>query len=105
MKILNLTPHPITLVTNTQTLHFSREPIAARCWESQKSSVFNGLPIVEVQDTKVLDMPPPVEGVAYLVSRSVFDVLRDRKDILTPKDIIRDKYGKILGCTSFSKHA
>jgi hypothetical protein len=92
---VNLTPHDIVLPTGT----IKPEIKAARCSEiSRKIDVIDGIEIIHKDFGEVIDLPEPVDGTYYIVSMLVRSACPDRKDLLSPGDLIRDNSGQILGC-------
>jgi len=112
VMLVNLTSHPIYLITDDQ------EPI--RCifpsklygelrlqQHTARLTVHAGMPIYGVttlaQPTSRSELPPRIEGTLYIVSRLVADVLRDRDDFVFPYRLVRDSNGQVTGCSSLAR--
>lgn len=50
-------------------------------------------------------LPDPVDGVYYVVSALVADANRDRRDLLSPGELVRDDAGKVVGAKGFCQYA
>ncbi|MBY6277852.1 MAG: hypothetical protein CWE10_16985 [Symbiobacterium thermophilum] len=108
MRLVNLTPHPVTLIVGDQTLTIPPEPTPARCSETRTvvgSVEVDGLevPVTRVGFGQVQGLPAPREGVLYVVSRMVAEACRDRADLVIPDDLVRDAEGRIIGARSLAR--
>src|SRR5690606_4107896 len=73
MRLVNLTPHPVTLLVGDRTLTIPPEPTPARCSETRTvvgAVEVDGLevPVTVVGFGEVQGLPDPQEGVLYVVS-------------------------------------
>lgn len=100
VRLINLTPHPVTIAGVTI------EPggPAARVEEivddvgGEISTPDGGIiPIADVYPQQVVDLPPPQDGVAYIVSRAVAAACPDRDDLYVPDGRARDRDGQQTG--------
>jgi hypothetical protein len=94
-KIINLTPHAIVLPDRTI------EPggMIARCKEfSVGAGTINDIEIIRRRYGNVENLPEAKPDTWYIVSLLVKQVLPERKDLLSPGDLIRDEKGNIIGC-------
>lgn len=123
MKIINRTPHPITIVpfgtTSEDTVitipaaprgeiarvqttsavepplyvDFARETVAA-------------IPRVRMSWGRVIGLPDPLPGVCHVVSAIVVAAAhahgRDLDDLYVPGDQVRDESGRIVGCSALA---
>lgn len=48
------------------------------------------IPLLEITENKIVDLPDPVEGIVYIVSGIVAGSVRDRDDVVTPSRVVRD---------------
>lgn len=108
MRLVNLTPHPVTLIVGDQTLTIPPEPTPARCSETRTvvgSVEVDGLevPVTVVGFGEVQGLPDPQEGVLYVVSRIVAEARRDRADLVIPDDLVRDGEGRIIGAKALAR--
>lgn len=106
MKLINLCPHPICLRHGDGTETVIPQSGNARIDVSYRDS--NAIE-VEQHSVRVIKgvygavtgLPEPVEGCLYVVSHMVRMALPQRRDLLSPADIIRDSDGNILACRMF----
>ncbi len=112
MKVVNLTPHYITLQLQGDGDKITFEPsgTVARCHAASNQigildvGRHSHVPVNLVRLGEVENLPPPAQGVRYLVSRIVADAgkLAGRDDLLIPDDTVRDADGRIIGCRAFA---
>lgn len=101
-KIINATPHAVYMLNDDQTILkvFPKSNGMIRINETVTDvGVIEGVPISSTEWSETIEVPDYVEGTYYIVSQLVKNALPDRKDLLVPKGVIRDKAGNILGCT------
>jgi len=110
ITLLNLTPHDIS-VRDVDGEFFCIRPsgIVARC-ETEYNTVaqvvaggdtFN---IRERYFNEPQNLPDPVEGTLYIVSRIVAEACANvRNDLLMVDGTIRSKDGRIIGCEAFAR--
>lgn len=104
MKIINCTPHPISIMLNSKVETYEASGIIPRV-ETTKvfSKTINGIEFFKREKGNVAGLPEVEEGVYYIVSGMVFDMC-DREDIIAPntdETAIRDSKGRIIAVTSF----
>ena len=104
MKIINLTPHSVTVMPlEGEPVTFEAAGQVARVGEvvtgSRTIDTEDGT--IEVRDLHYTDvllgLPDSQPGVSYLVSR-VAAAASDRADLLFPYAELRDAKGQIIGC-------
>lgn len=109
MKIINLTPHSVTVMPlEGDPVTFEAAGQVARVGEvvtgSRTIDTENGP--IEVHDVYYTDvllgLPDPQPGVTYLVSR-VAAAASDRADLLFPYAELRDDEGQIIGCRALGR--
>ena len=87
MQIINLTPHPVTVLDGPHEGTYPSAGIAR----------VDGLP-----HGPIVGLPDPAEGVRYVVSVLVAEAVivanGRRNDIFVPGDQVRDESGRIVGC-------
>jgi hypothetical protein len=108
MKLINLTPHEVVLITEDGELHIPSSGIIARCSVQRVTEK-----IVEVDGVKipinrnvfgeVEGLPKPKEGVLFIVSSLVAQAMRDRDDLVVPDDTVRDEQGRIIGAKALAQ--
>lgn len=105
MKLVNLTPHAVTIITS-DTVSITIQPSGrvARCRvvsRSLDSLTVGGqsIPVATSELGEVTDLPEePVDGVAYIVSRIVAEACPERTDLYFPGEVVRDASGAIIAC-------
>ncbi len=104
MNIINLTPHKITLLDESNKVILELESSGvARCTVTrQKIKEINGIPVNRTVFGEVTGLPEPKPKTFYIVSRTVAEAVKDRKDILIVDDTVRDNEGRIIGCKAFA---
>lgn len=110
VNILNLTGHPVQMVTlDGQIIDFPKEPRAARIPQRREtvspihdSGTQQHIDAVEIRATgRVKGLPPPRANTMYIVSRIVFLALPHRTDLLVPDGAVRDKRGNVIAARRF----
>lgn len=92
MRIVNLTPHPVTLVTaNGDEVVIQPEETPARIpTTTTPVGDVNGIPLVEETLGNADDvLPAPQPGVVYVVSRPVAERASHRTDLVVPTNVER----------------
>ena len=107
MKLVNLTPHTITLVVDGETVVVVPEGTVARVMQQEtvKTTVeFKGLsvPVMETKFGEVEGLPDPEDGTMFIVSRMVKTAVPDRDDVVVPGKQLRDAEGRIVGAAALS---
>ena len=119
MKLVNLTPHPLTLQGEDTKVTIPPSGKVARVVEEQRGSAllaFQGdkvnddlipiysVPIVDLAVRKVVDLPDPEDGTLYIVSRPVALALAGtRADVVVPDDFVRDDQGRIIAARRLAR--
>lgn len=104
-KIINLTPHPITLLGENGDVLVTLPKCenAPRC--SQTTRVIgsvDGVTLTETSFGDVSGLPEEINGVRLIVSRLVLTACPSRKDLVVPNELVRDSNGIIIGCKSLA---
>lgn len=110
MKLVNLTPHTVTIVDSQgKKLSIPPEGVVPRVQELHPhvgELNYEGVQIPLVRAVypdgqAVQGLPEPQPGVLLLVSRMVFDACPNRTDLAVPDtspgSVIRDEAGRITG--------
>lgn len=105
MKIINLTPHAITLFLPTgDTMVIEPSGVVARVNETiVPLDAATPLPVPVCQKTHwdVQGVPPRQKGVVYFVSAIVAQSFA-RSDVVYPGEVVRDEKGNIIGVKSLA---
>lgn len=108
--MINLTPHPLTLITEIETMNIPPEPTPARCAEDVQDGVdfrigHAFVPVRRVILGEVTGLPAPRASTLFFVSRPVAEARPDRSDLVIPFDLVRDDTGRIIGCRELARVA
>lgn len=107
MKIVNLTPHAITIIGEIENLVIEPSGIVTRIVATTKT-VGNlitenqgsfEIPVTVTKYSEVENLPEPVNGTIYIVSAMVANAVK-RHDLYIPNESVRDDLGRIIGCKS-----
>lgn len=107
MNIVNLTPHPITIVMPDATVFTIRPDGTQARVMAIKTPLppANGIPVNATAYGDVTGLPQPNDGVGYIVSALVRLAVPHRHDVYSPGDMVRDSNGNIVGCRSLEANA
>ena len=105
-KLVNLTPHTVTIVKDGVPVLDIPSTGIARCKVSRvqvRTLEVNGveIPVNETVFGEVYGLPSPEEDTVFIVSRPVISAIRkggdNRDDLVSPDDTVRDDKGVIIG--------
>ena len=109
--MLNRTEHEVkifnTIGVETPDMvleQYHGEPIRVSC-ESRKVDTIEGVDIYENIYGEVTGLPEYEEGVYYVVSAMVRQALPNRKDLLSPGQLIRNEQGQPVGCLGLVRNS
>jgi len=107
VKFINLTPHTINLILETETIKFESavdKEFLPRCSEERDIfyTIGMSLKINKKKFGEVVNLPEEKSNTYYLVSNMIISACKHRTDLLAPDEIVRDENGLIIGCKSFS---
>lgn len=107
-KIINLTPHTVTLVCGNKTVDIQPSGQVARVSATAQqvgTVTIDGFdfPVVKTVFGEVTGLPEPQEDTVYIVSTLVLNAAQGRNDLVAPNTgaAIRDADGKIVGVPGF----
>lgn len=115
MRLINLTPHTVTIITKTKSVvvqpseEFDPPRVITEKGERSEIELSNGvaIPVMEMCLTSHIDsdtpMPKPEKDTFYIVSRIVAGAAPDRDDLLIPGALVRDEKGNVTGCLGLSR--
>lgn len=104
MKLINLTPHDITIVRpDRNILILASGSLARVSAKTETIGELDGIPVTETVFGEVEGLPAPKDGVAYIVSSLVAGRVPERSDVFIPNESIRDENGGIVGCKSLGR--
>ena len=105
MKLLNLTPHDITVTNGNGTKVYPASGTVARVnTTSLEVGNLDGF-VVTKQSVTGHNVPAPQDGVTYIVSAMVLAQLPDRDDLVAPdtSNATRNDKGHIVSVPAFTK--
>ena len=104
-SLVNLTPHQVVICRDdgaTKTIEpdgrVARLPIAREFTGTLSIDGFEVPTGWSHADDLVEGLPNAEAGVVFIVSRMVAERCRHRSDLLFPDDLIRDEFGRLVGC-------
>lgn len=103
VKIINLTAHTITEVTTGIAIPTSGR-IARVKTKTRKIGDVLGFPIFNSEISEIEGIPDEEEGVTYIVSVLIMKACPERKDLLSPGNIVRNENGQPIGCVGFKSN-
>ena len=102
-KILNMTPHPVNLITGNGTITLPSAGQIRLASQTVPAGEINGIPLTRTEFGVPEGLPQFVEGTYYIVSQLVKSALPERIDLLVPAEVVRDDQGRIVGCRSLGR--
>ncbi len=99
--LVNLTPHQIIILDADHHPIKVIEPEETPARVAVKKAPLQpleGVPFWVVKYNQPTDLPESQHGVTYIVSMLVAQAAPDRRDLVTPFDMVRDDAGGIIGC-------
>lgn len=108
MKVVNLTPHTVTVRNEAGDRLFAPSGQVARvATHSAKVVEFDGIPVYEQTFGDIEGLPDPEEGTIFIVSMVVREAAKKigRDDVVSPdtspQGAIRDEQGRIIAVRGF----
>ena len=103
MRVINLTPHQVKLVTPSGVTSFEPSDVVARCATTSEAVFVNGIdfPLTKTTFGEVEGLPEEKPDTMYIVSGLVL-AQSGRKDLLAPGNLVRNDQGQVIGCGSFN---
>lgn len=108
VRLVNLTPF-ILNIANSRNQIYEEIPkgrtIARVYLEEIQVDDVNGIPVIRDEMVDSENVPDPIKGVIYIVTRPVFQHIQ-RSDMITPNvgNAVRSRQGKIVAIKSFLTH-
>ncbi len=102
VQFVNLTPHDVNIqnLDGTMMVIPPDGTVARLPMHSEVKQILNGVEFRK--STKgTANVPDPVSGVIWIVSAMVRESFPDRKDMVSPGELIRDAKGNPVGCKWF----
>lgn len=102
-RLINLTPHPVTVVDGQGTtlkVIYPSGRVVRLSQHTESVGTIDGVPISKTVYGSPEGLPEFEAGVYYVVSQLVKGALPNRRDLLVPAEIVRDSNNNIVGCKS-----
>ena len=101
---LTYTPHDINIIGEDGQVIRTYPSVGVARLKSETVRVFdlNGIPVTETIFGEPEGLPNRSFDVFYIVSGLIKSALTDRKDLLSPGELVRDDQGRVIGCKSLS---
>jgi len=97
MKIMNLTPHEITV--GSRVIPASGQVARVKV-SLAPAGKFDEVPLVRGSYGQIVDLPDQQDDILLIVSALVRTACPDRHDLASPADLVRDQNGKIIGANA-----
>lgn len=106
MKIVNCCDHNVEICDTHGNIIKIYEPSGnwARVSHSIRIRHIDGVPTKVRENKKIVGLPEPEEGTMYIVSNILMAACPDRKDLLSCGAKKCDKYGRVMGWTTFQSN-
>jgi hypothetical protein len=107
-KVVNLTPHPVEIVTLEDSIHLpaSSKPARAEMNSTALAPVeLSGMtvPVLHEQVVRVTDLPKPAKDTLFVVSRLVAEAVPHRDDLVVPTQLTRNTDGTVGAARALAK--
>lgn len=102
MNLVNLTAHTIN-VQGLEPIETSGYVARVHTHMHQEEDI-QGVPIFVRSGETVMNLPEPEEGVMFIVTSYVREAIPNRKDLLSPTKLVRDRNGMVIGCGAFERN-
>jgi len=101
--LINLTPHPIVTRApdGTEREYPPVGPIARVIEMKDEIGKVDGVPLYRMRYGQVEGLPRPLDGCWMVVSTLVRQALPERRDLISPGELIRDNDGRVIACKAF----
>ena len=110
MTIINLTPHPINIIDEEGNIIkvFESAGVARAAQEDVEIGTLEGIPIIETEFGKPVNLPEYNQGTYYIVSaitaKAAYLSGRNTQDLLLTAKTVRNSDGQIIGCQALAKY-
>ena len=100
MKLVNLTPHLISIVTPSGTVTVPPSGTVARVTKTSSPVTLPGVdvPLVTLAWGGLEGLPEPDGESLFVTSALVREAVPGRQDVASPGDLVRDAAGQPIGC-------
>ena len=107
MAIINKLPHPVSIIDKDKNV-LATFPSCNELTIYANSNLihvseFEGVPISKTIYTYIGSLPDEVEGIKYIVSKSIKSAFPQRNDLLIPAEPLYTYVGTIIGYQSLEE--
>lgn len=103
MKVINLTPHSIVLISDSMNTEIKPSGLARCKVTTEKVGEVNGFPVNKNTYSQVVGLPEPEKDTIYIVSAIVAKAVSGkREDCIVVDQTVRNEQGQIIGCKGFA---
>lgn len=102
-RIVNLTPHPVTIRNDRGERTWPSEGLARIETFAEASHSIGPVDVVTVSYGTVYGLPEPQDDVLYVVSQVLASALPERADLVFPYDLTRDDDGRVTGARALGR--
>lgn len=109
-NIINLTPHKINIVDEEGNVVkiFESSGVARAAQKDVEIGMLEGIPIIETEFGKPVNLPEYNQGTYYIVSaitaKAAYLSGRNTQDLLLTAKTVRNDDGQIIGCQALAKY-
>ena len=109
-NIINLTPHEISIVNEEGNVIkvFESAGVARAAQKDVEIGMLEGIPIIETEFGKPVNLPEYNQGTYYIVSaitaKAAYLSGRNTQDLLLTAKTVRSGDGQIIGCQALAKY-
>lgn len=112
IKLINLTPHAVNVLSEDKSPHFTLPPsgTVARVSTTRKrvdvlysEQAPEGIAVFGVRFGEVVGLPAEADDVFYVVSALVKTACPERSDLLSPGELVRNEAGQPIGCIGLDR--
>lgn len=103
-KVINLTPHPITICDGAgavlKVIPPSGQVARLAAKTVRTGQTVDDVPLSRTEFGEPDGLPEPEAGTLLIVSQLIKSALPERTDLAVPAEVVRDEKGVIIGCQS-----
>lgn len=109
MRVVNLTPHEVTVFDDDDTVikTYPSEGLARARQTNVIVGCLDGTPVVRTEFGEVDGLPEPAEDTVYIVSIITVNAAkahgRSTDDLLVTSGPVRNDRGQTIGCRAFAR--
>ena len=99
VEFVNLTPHQLNVHDNQgNVITLPSSGKVRLSTEYKKVETVHGIDIFTCEYGEIEGLPEPQDGKIYVVSGLVKQAVPNRRDVVSPGELVRDEHGRPVGC-------